>query len=91
MKWLILCSNCCEDLDPDQIEAIFEAKYGPIEVGENIEGSILACSLWRDRRENVPAWQFFCDECGAAVSVAESSQWFIDAHRKEREGQIERA
>lgn len=84
MHWLILCNECADNIDPDDIGGVFEAKYGF--QGEGEDGAVLVCQDW-DLPHIPDAQQYFCDgeECGKAIAVAPSSLWFINNHREERE------
>lgn len=84
MRWLILCNECVDEIDEDQIANIFEAKFGRQDADEDADGCVLACQRW-DLPHIHNARKFFCEECGEAIAVAPSSQWFIDEHRRERD------
>ena len=84
MRYLILCHECASEIDPDDIEGTFWAKYGDKGTGD--EGAVLVCQDWHPLHVG-DALQFFCDgeDCGQPVAVAPTSAWFIESHRRERE------
>lgn len=80
-KFLIFCDFCMVNFD-GKIE-VFLAKYGRVDRDDE-EGNILVCRPWWARDPMDEGNKYFCDECHRAVVVHPSSQWFIDAHREER-------
>jgi hypothetical protein len=80
-QYYVLCLECAMKLEGDK--TFFPALFGP--QGVTDEESVLVCVPWYEAALRAISQQFACDGCGEILSVAPSSEWFIERHKQERD------
>lgn len=82
-KWQILCTECAQTRaeESEEVEVCL-AMMGPI--SEEGEESVLVCVPWARRVKWINSSPYLCDGCGQKVSVAASSNWFVERNKQEQ-------